>query len=182
MVLARFTRVPARDHYEWIDQIPRLRGERRAVPLLSSTTAGQGSDKSVEKGYEEMWVTIGVNHGRTRRTKPQCRPNSGTRMSRSCTVRHAEAQWRLARGALAAARIRWTGAADRKRFAQGASAAVPAQWTGGNSCRTRQRRSRSAHQRTGDDWAGRYGSASWSMQNLRYTHGMLQRVVIAASP
>ena len=33
-----------------IDQIPRVRGERRAMPLLTSTTAGQGSDKSAEKG------------------------------------------------------------------------------------------------------------------------------------
>ena len=34
----------------WIDQIPRVRGERRAMPLLTSTTAGQGSDKSAERG------------------------------------------------------------------------------------------------------------------------------------
>ena len=41
----------------------RVRGERRAMPLLTSTTTGQGSDKSVEKGYGETWVTTGVNHG-----------------------------------------------------------------------------------------------------------------------
>ena len=93
MVLTRFTRVPARDHYEWIDQILRVRGERRAMPLLSSTTAGQGSDKSAEKGYEEMWATTGMNHERTRRTKPQCRPNSGTGTSRSCIVRHTWHLW-----------------------------------------------------------------------------------------
>ena len=32
------------------------------MPLLTSTTAGQGSDKSVEKGYGETWVTTGVKH------------------------------------------------------------------------------------------------------------------------
>ena len=53
-----------------IDQILRVGGERRAMPLLTSTTAGQGSDKSAEKGYGEMWVTTGANHGRTRNTKP----------------------------------------------------------------------------------------------------------------
>ena len=33
------------------------------MPLLTSTTAGQGSNKSVEKGYGETWVTTGVNQG-----------------------------------------------------------------------------------------------------------------------
>ena len=33
------------------------------MPLLTSTTTGQGSDKSAEKGYEETWVTTGVKHG-----------------------------------------------------------------------------------------------------------------------
>ena len=47
----------------WIDQIPRVRGERRAMPLLTSTTAGQGFDKSAEKGYEETWVITYVTHG-----------------------------------------------------------------------------------------------------------------------
>ena len=41
-------------------KIPRVRGERRALPLLTSTTAGQGSDKSAENGYGETWVTTGV--------------------------------------------------------------------------------------------------------------------------
>ena len=58
-----------------INQIPRVQGERRAMPLLTSTTAGQGSAKSAEKGYGETWVTTGLNHGRTWSTKPQCRPN-----------------------------------------------------------------------------------------------------------
>ena len=31
--------------------------------LLISTTAGLGSDKSVEKGYGETWVTTDTNHG-----------------------------------------------------------------------------------------------------------------------
>ena len=67
-----------------IDQIPRVGGERRVMPLLTSTTAGQGSDKSAEKGYGETWVTTGVNHGLTRNTKPQFRPNSRTgRVSRA---------------------------------------------------------------------------------------------------
>ena len=48
----------------WIDQIPRVRGERRAMPLLTSTTVGQGSDKSAEKGYGETWVMTGMNHGK----------------------------------------------------------------------------------------------------------------------
>jgi len=43
-----------------IDQIPRVRGKRRSRPLLTSTTVGQGSDKSAEKGYGETWVTTGV--------------------------------------------------------------------------------------------------------------------------
>ena len=63
MVLAWSTRVPVQGHYEWIDQISLVRGERRAMPLLTSTTVGQGSDKSTEKGYEETWVMIGVKHG-----------------------------------------------------------------------------------------------------------------------
>ena len=33
------------------------------MPLLTSMTVGQGSDKSAEKGYGETWVTTGVNHG-----------------------------------------------------------------------------------------------------------------------
>ena len=32
------------------------------MPLLTSTIAGQGSDKGAEKGYKETWVTTGVNH------------------------------------------------------------------------------------------------------------------------
>ena len=46
-----------------IDQISRVQGERCPRPLLTSTTIGQGSDKSAEKRYEETWVTTGVNHG-----------------------------------------------------------------------------------------------------------------------
>jgi len=46
-----------------IDQIPRVGGERRAMPLLTSTTVGQGSDKSAEKGCGETWVVTGANHG-----------------------------------------------------------------------------------------------------------------------
>ena len=89
VVLAWSTRVPALDHYERIDQILRVRGERRVMPLLTGTTARQVSDKSVEKGYGETWVTTDANHGRTRNTKPQCRPNYETGMSQSCTIRHA---------------------------------------------------------------------------------------------
>ena len=70
VVLARSTRVPTLDHYERIDQILRIRGERRVMPLLTGTTARQVSDKSEEKGYGETWVTIGVYHGRTQSTKP----------------------------------------------------------------------------------------------------------------
>ena len=36
------------------------------MPLLTSMTAGQGSDKSVEKGYGETWVMTGVKHGERR--------------------------------------------------------------------------------------------------------------------
>ena len=89
VVLAWFTRVLARDHYERIDQISPVRGERRVVPLLSSTTVGQGSNKSAEKGYKETWVTIDVVHGRARSTRPQCRPNYVTSTSRPCRLRHA---------------------------------------------------------------------------------------------
>ena len=46
-----------------IDQIPHVRGERRAMPLLTGMTAGQGSNKSTEKGYGETWVTTDVKHG-----------------------------------------------------------------------------------------------------------------------
>ena len=53
-----------------IDQILRVEGERRAMPLLTSTTAGQGSDKSAERGYRETWVTTSANHEQTRNTKP----------------------------------------------------------------------------------------------------------------
>ena len=38
-----------------IDQIPRVRGERRAMPLLTSMTVGQGSDKSAER----VWGDVG---------------------------------------------------------------------------------------------------------------------------
>ena len=41
----------------------RVQGERCPRPLLTSTTVGQGSDKSIEKGYGETWVTTGMNHG-----------------------------------------------------------------------------------------------------------------------
>ena len=87
--LAWFTRVLARDYYERIDQILLVRGERRVVPLLSSTTVGQGSDKSAEKGYKEAWVTIDVAHGRARSTTAQCRPNYVTSTSRPCRLRQA---------------------------------------------------------------------------------------------
>ena len=43
-------------------KIPCVRGERCLRPLLTSTSTEQGSDKSVEKGYGETWVTTGVNH------------------------------------------------------------------------------------------------------------------------
>ena len=88
VVLARSTRVPMWDHYNESTEFSRVRGERRAMPLLTSMTAGQGSNKSAEKGYGETWVTMGVNHGRTRSTKPLCRPNSRTGTSQSCTIRH----------------------------------------------------------------------------------------------
>ena len=74
-------------------KIPRVWGERCLRPLLTSTTAGQGSDKSIEKGYGETWVTTGMNHGRMRSTKPQCRPNAGIETSQSCTIRHAWHLW-----------------------------------------------------------------------------------------
>ena len=63
------------------------------MPLLSNTTAGQGSDKSAKKRYEETWVTTDVTHGRTQSTKPQCRPNSVTSTSRPCTLRHMCHLW-----------------------------------------------------------------------------------------
>ena len=43
-------------------KIPRVRDERRPRPLLTSTTAVQGSDKSTEKGYGETSITTGMNH------------------------------------------------------------------------------------------------------------------------
>ena len=77
----------------WIDQIPHVRGERCLRSLLTSTTVGQGSDKSIEKRYGETWVTIGVNHKRTQNTKPQCRPNSRIGTRQSCTIRHTWHLW-----------------------------------------------------------------------------------------
>ena len=76
-----------------IDQIPRVRDKRRPRPLLTSTTVGQGSDKSVEKGYGATLDMTGVNHRRTRSMKPQCRPHSGIWMSQSCTIRHVWHLW-----------------------------------------------------------------------------------------
>ena len=70
VVLARSTRVPMWDHYNESNEFSRVRGERRAMPLLTSMTAGQGSDKSVEKRYGKTWVTADVNHGRMRSMKP----------------------------------------------------------------------------------------------------------------
>ena len=39
-----------------------VRGERRPRPLMTSMTAGQGSNKSAKKEYGETWVRADVNH------------------------------------------------------------------------------------------------------------------------